>query len=209
MANSKYVALFSDIGGVLGTNGWDTSLRLKIAQHFNCDSEEIQARYRMMFDSYERGYMTFEQYLRRVFFASPRNFAVDDVRQCAFDESVPWVKNIELVRCVKESNRLKLALISNEGEGLTEYRVRKFRLREVADFMVFSHFVHMRKPDLEMWHLALNLAQVRPSETIYIDDREVFVEVAAELGFTAIHHISLEGTQDRFAQLGLAVPDQD
>jgi len=99
-------------------------------------------------------------------------------------------------------------LISNEGEGLTEHRVRKFGLRELADFLVFSYFVHMRKPDLEIWNLALNLAQVDPSETIYIDDREMFAEVAAEMGFTAICHVSLEKTRDRLLQLGLRVPDQ-
>ncbi len=209
MTDSKYVALFSDIGGVLGTNGWDTSLRLKIARQFDCDSDEIQARHRMMFDSFERGYMNFEQYLRRVFFASPRTFTLDDVRQSAFNESVPWPENIALLKSVKTANRLKLALISNEGEGLTEYRVHKFGLRDLADFLVFSHFVHMRKPDLEMWHLALNLAQVTASETIYIDDREVFVEVAAELGFTSIHHTSLHETADQLAQLGLLVPDRD
>jgi putative hydrolase of the HAD superfamily len=209
MADSRFVALFSDIGGVLGTNGWDTALRLKIARQFNCDTEEIQMRHRMMFDSYERGYMTFEQYLRRVFFASPRDFTLDDVRQSAFNESVPWIENISLLRRIKIANGLKLALISNEGEGLTEYRARKFGLRELADFMVFSHFVHRRKPDLEMWHLALNLAQVEPAETIYIDDREIFVEVAAELGFTAIQHVSLDATRGQLQQLGLAAPDQN
>jgi putative hydrolase of the HAD superfamily len=208
MANPKFVAVFSDIGGVLGTNGWDTELRLRIAERFRCDKEEIQARHRLMFDSYERGYMTFEQYLLRVFFATPRPFTIDEVRQFAYGESIPWHDNINLLRRVKAANNLKIGLISNEGEGLTEHRVRKFGLRELADFLVFSYFVHMRKPDLEIWNLALNLAQVDPSETIYIDDREMFAEVAAEMGFTAICHVSLEKTRDRLLQLGLRVPDQ-
>ena len=207
MAQSRFIALFSDIGGVLGTNGWDTALREKIAEHFECDHSEIQARHRMMFDSYERGYMTFEQYLNRVFFASPRSCRVEDVRDYAYSLSVPWPENIALLRQVKKENGLKVALISNEGEGLTEYRVRKFGLRELADFLVFSHFVHMRKPDLEIWRLALNLAQVEASEAIYIDDREIFVDVAADLGFAVIQHTSVQETRDRLRSLGLTVPD--
>ena len=203
MANSRFLALFSDIGGVLGTNGWDTGLRLKVAQQFNCDLDDVQSRHRLMFDSFERGYMSFEQYLRKVFFSEARTFTMDEIRDFAFAQSIPWPDNIALVRDTKNANGLKLGLISNEGEGLTQYRVKAFGLREFADFQIFSYFVHMRKPDLEMWHLACNLAQVTPQEAIYIDDREIFADVASELGFTAIHHVSVESTKDQLSKLGL------
>jgi putative hydrolase of the HAD superfamily len=209
MANSRFLALFSDIGGVLGTNGWDTALRLKIAGHFRCDPDEVQGRHRLMFDSYERGYMTFEEYIRRVFLFRPRPFTWQEVRDFAYKESVPWPENIVFLRRLKERNQLKLALISNEGEGLTGHRVRKFGLGGVADFMVFSHFVHLRKPDPEMWQLALNLAQVEAAESIYIDDRKMFVDIAAELGFVSIHHESLQHTQQKLAELGLETGDGD
>ncbi len=199
MAQRKFLAVFSDIGGVLGTNGWDTNLRLKISNHFHCDPHEIQARHRLMFDSYERGYMTFEEYLRAVFCLQPW----EHVRDFAYSESVPWPENIALLKTVKERNNLKLALISNEGEGLTEHRSRKFGLAELADFCIFSHFVHLRKPDREMWRLALNLAQVEAGKSVYIDDRKMFVEIAASMGFTAIHHKSLEQTRREFVELGL------
>jgi putative hydrolase of the HAD superfamily len=102
-------------------------------------------------------------------------------------------------------NRLKLALISNEGRGITEHRIGKFGLQDVADFLVISHFVHFRKPDREIWQLALNLAQSTPAESIYVDDRKMFVNVAAEMGFATVHHVALDTTRERFRQLGLAV----
>jgi putative hydrolase of the HAD superfamily len=203
MAKSRYVALFSDIGGVLGTNGWDTELRIRISKHFGCDLDSIQSRHRLMFDSYERGYMTFEEYLKRVFCPGRQDFTIEQVRDYAYAQSMPWRENIELLQHVKRANNLKVATISNEGEGLTEYRVKRFGLRDVADFMVFSYFVHMRKPDLEMWRLALNLAQVAPEEAVYIDDREMFADVAAELGFAAIRHTSVEDTRRQLDDLGL------
>jgi putative hydrolase of the HAD superfamily len=118
-----------------------------------------------------------------------------------------WPENIALLRTVKRCNGLKLGLISNEGEGLTAYRVRKWGLRDLADFMVFSHCVHMRKPDPAIWQLALDLAQADVPEAIYIDDREMFVKIAAELGFTAIHHTSLAGTRQQLQELGLVVDE--
>jgi putative hydrolase of the HAD superfamily len=203
MPGPKFHALYSDIGAVLGTNGWDSNLRRKMAAHFQIDLDEIEPRHRLMFDSYERGFMSFEEYLQRVFFSSPRNFSVQDLREYAFKQSVPWPENIELFQRVKKRNGLKLALISNEGSELTEYRLRKFGLRAIADFMVISSFVHLRKPDRAIWQLALDLAQCTPEESIYVDDREMFVDVAADMGFTAIHHVSLESTRDSFQRLGL------
>jgi len=199
MSGRRFVALFSDIGGVLGTNGWDTELRLRIANHFGCDHHEIQSRHRLMFDSYERGYLSFEEYIKAVF--CERDWR--EVRDYAYEQSVAWPENIALLRETKEKNGLKLALISNEGEGLTEHRVRKFGLREVADFMVFSHFVHLRKPDREMWKLALQLAQASAAESVYIDDRPMFVDIAVGLGFSAIHHTAVESTRAALESLGL------
>lgn len=200
---ARFTVLYTDIGGVLGTNGWDTPLRRRLCANFNLDFDQIEARHHLMFDSYERGFLPLDDYLRYVFFDSPRPFTIEDLREYTFNQSIAWPENIEFFKLVKQSNQLKMGLISNEGEGITEHRVGKFGLRQLADFMVISHCVHMRKPDHEIWRLALSLAQAGPQEAIYVDDREMFVNVAAELGFTAVHHISLENTRNCFRQLGL------
>jgi putative hydrolase of the HAD superfamily len=75
----------------------------------------------------------------------------------------------------------------------------------LADFLIISHFVHMRKPDRSIWQLGLDLAQVTTDEAIYVDDRPMFVDVAAEMGFTALQHTSLEDTAEKFRNLGLQV----
>lgn len=205
MPQTRYRVLYTDIGGVLGTNGWDTGLRADIAGHFGVDLAEIEPRHHLMFDSYERGYLSFEEYLARVFFASPRDFTIEDLREYTYNASVPWPDNIDFFRRVKMRNGLKVGLISNEGRGIAEHRCVKFGLRELADFLVISHFVHMRKPDHEIWKLALNLAQVQPEESIYVDDRALFVAVAADLGFTAFQHVSLADTMEQLRSLELQV----
>jgi putative hydrolase of the HAD superfamily len=205
MPHPRFRALYCDIGGVLGTNGWDTKLRKQITDHFGIDPDEIEPRHHLIFDSYERGYMSFESYLEYVFFHAPRAFTLDEVRRYAYNASTAWPENIQFFQRVKRDNQLKLGLISNEGRGITEHRVGKFGLRDLADFMVISHYVHFRKPDLEIWRLALNLAQVTAEESIYIDDREIFADVAREMGFTALHHKSLENTRAELKKLGLCL----
>jgi putative hydrolase of the HAD superfamily len=203
MPHGKFKLVLSDIGGVLGTNGWDSHVRRTVCQHFGLIESEIAERHRLMFDSYERGYMTFEEYLRRVFFGSPRPFSIEEVRDLTYAQSVPWPENIAFFRRVKEANEVKLGLISNEGEGITAYRVDKFKLRELADFMIVSHCVHMRKPDRSIWQLAVDLAQVAPRDCLYIDDRVMFVDIASQMGFTAVQHVSLESTAEQFKNFGL------
>jgi putative hydrolase of the HAD superfamily len=197
--------LYSDIGGVLGTNGWDTPLRQRACAFFHVDFDEVDRRHQLMFDSYERGFMRLEEYLRHVFFFTPRDFTLEELRDYVYAGSVGWLENIAFFAQVKRTNGLKLGLISNEGQGITEHRVGKFGLREIADFMVISHCVQLRKPDRQIWQLALDLAQATASESIYVDDREMFVQVAANIGFTAIQHVSLEQTRAEFQRLGLAV----
>ena len=204
MAHPRFRVLYSDIGGVLGTNGWDSSIRRNVCSKFAIPHEEIDARHQLMFDSFERGFMKFEDYLRWVFFASPRAFSLEELSDAVFSASVPWPENIALFHRVKCANGLKFGLISNEGQGITEYRMNVFGLREVADFMLVSHFVHMRKPDPNIWHLALDLAQMTPEQCVYVDDRQMFVDVAANLGFSAFQHVDLDSTRRKFEALGLS-----
>lgn len=207
MATSKrFHVLFSDIGGVLGNNGWDTALRRDVCEHFGIAHESIDGRHRLLFDSYERGHIRFEDYLKTVFFAEPRAFAWQEVRDFVYNASTPWPENIAFFLHVKNANRMKIALISNEGQGITEHRITKFGLRDLADFIVMSYFTGMRKPDPAIWKLAVNLAAVDPEDAIYVDDRAVFAEIAGEMGFASVHHTSLEATRDKLASLGLRVP---
>ncbi len=203
MSERKFELVISDIGGVLGTNGWDTALRAKVVQQFHLDGVEIDKRHLLMFDSYERGFLTLDEYLEYVFFSETRPFSRGELRDFILAGSVPWPENIELFRQVKVANHVKFGLVSNEGQGITEYRMNKFGLRAVADFIVVSHCVHMRKPDAQIWKLALAMAQLTPEQTVYVDDRKMFVDVAANLGFTAFQHVSLEETRRNFEDLGL------
>jgi putative hydrolase of the HAD superfamily len=209
MSATNFQIVFSDIGGVLGTNGWGSDLRAKVVSHFNLDGAIIDKRHHLMFDSYERGFLTFEQYLQYVFFEEPRPFALATLRDFIYTGSIPWPDSIELFHQVKRANQIKLALISNEGQGITEYRMEKFGLPALADFIIVSHYVHLRKPDAQIWELALNLAQVKVENAIYVDDREIFVRRAADLGFTAFQHVSVEQTRKQFEKLGLKVTSTD
>jgi putative hydrolase of the HAD superfamily len=196
-------ALFLDLGGVLLSNGWDRGSRELAAERFGLDRKEMDERHRLNFDTYECGKMTLRQYLGRVVFYQRRSFSEQDFRRFMFHQSKPFPEMIELVRKLKARYGLKVAVVSNEGRELTEHRVRTFELASFVDFFVFSCFVHLRKPDEEIYRLALDIAQLSPTEVAYLEDRALFAEIAKGLGIRAIHHVDYASTVEKLAGLGL------
>jgi putative hydrolase of the HAD superfamily len=196
-------AIFTDVGGVLLTNGWDSGGRKEAAARFHLDLADMDARHHLTFDTYEIGKLSLDTYLDRIVFYQPRDFSRDDFKAFMFEQSQPYPEMLELIRETKQRNRIKLAVVSNEGRELTEYRIRKFGLADFVDFFVSSCFVHFRKPDTDIFQMAIDLAQIRPEQTAYLDDRPLFVEVARAMGLRAIHHTSYEGTREALRQRGL------
>lgn len=202
-ASTAIRCLLTDVGGVLATNGWDTDTRKAAADHFHLDLREMDSRHRMTFDTYEIGKLSLETYLDRVVFYQPRSFTKEEFRDFIFSCSEPFPEMLDLVRGLRERHGLKVAVVSNEGRELTEYRIEKFGLRGFVDFFVSSCFVHFRKPDTDIFRMAIDLAQVPAAECAYLEDRAMFAEVARTLGIQAIQHINVEQTRAALAELGL------
>jgi putative hydrolase of the HAD superfamily len=110
---------------------------------------------------------------------------------------------IEMYRQVKAKNGLKVVVVSNEGRELTADRIRRFDLKSFVDIFVVSSYVHFRKPDEDIFRLALDVAQAEPAEVVYVDDRAMFTEVACRLGMREVWHRDLAGTRKAFEGLGL------
>ena len=55
MPEQKIKAVFTDVGGVMLTNGWDTEGRKLAAARFHLDLEDMDARHHLTFDTYEVG----------------------------------------------------------------------------------------------------------------------------------------------------------
>lgn len=200
-------ALFLDVGGVMLTNGWDRKSREAAAQKFNLDLDELNDRHRMTFDTYEAGKLSLDEYLKRSVFYKDRPFSIEDFRQFMFAQSVAYPEMIDLVKKLKDRYHLKIAVVNNEGRELNEHRIRTFQLGDFVDFFVSSCFVHFRKPDPDIWKVALDIAQIPVEDVVYIDDRPMFVQVAQSLGLRGIvhNHKDVNATRAALAAMGLTL----
>jgi putative hydrolase of the HAD superfamily len=114
---------------------------------------------------------------------------------------------IECVRKLKAKYGLKIAVVSNEGRELNTYRIRKFKLDGFVDFFVSSCFVHLRKPDADIFRLALDIAQVPTEQIIYIENTLMFAQIAESLGIRSILHTDYPSTCVQLALFGLKTED--
>ncbi len=196
-------ALFLDIGGVLLTNGWDRKARARAAGQFGLDLEDLNERHHLTFDTYESGKLTLDEYLSRTVFYQHRPFPAEEFKAFMMAQSEPYPDMIRLVQALKRQYGLKLVAVNNEGRELNDYRIRQFGLIDLFDAFVSSCYVHFRKPDADIFRLALDVAQVPAGQVVYIDDRKLFVEVAGGLGMQCLHHTGEATTRQRLAELGL------
>ncbi len=200
---TELTCMFVDIGGVLLTNGWDHQARERAATNFELELADMEDRHHLTFDTYEEGKLTLEEYLDRVIFYQKRSFTRAQFRRFMFAQSQPYPEMLELIAQLKVRHRLKIAVVSNEGRELNTYRIREFKLDGFVDFFISSSFVHLRKPDVDIFRLALDIAQVPVNEIVYIENTPLFVQVAEGLGIQSILHTDYRSTCAKLASFGL------
>ncbi len=202
MKGIAITTLFLDIGGVLLSNGWGHVQRNNAAKHFKLNYEEMDERHHLTFDTYEQGKISLREYLNRTVFYKKRAFTEADFIEFMFKQSQPYLESINYFKALKKAYNLNIIAVSNEGRELNAHRIKKFKLDELFDAYVSSCYVHLRKPDEDIFKMATDISQALPENTLYIDDRLMFVEVAESLGMQGIHYKSLEAAKIKLKKYG-------
>jgi putative hydrolase of the HAD superfamily len=110
---------------------------------------------------------------------------------------------IELIRKLKAKYGLKIIVLSNEARELNAYRIQKFKLAGFVDAFISSCFVRLRKPDADIYRLALDIAQSPVRQIIYIENTPLFVQVAKSLGIRSILHTDYKSARRKLTSFGL------
>ena len=200
---SPITCVFVDIDGVLLTDGWDHHARKRAATNFKLEFAEMDDRHHLNFATFEEGKRTLEEYLSRVVFQQERSFTRAQFRRFLFAQPKPYPEMIELIARLKVRHGLKIAVVSNEARELNKYRIRKFKLDGFVDFFISSCFVHVRKPDADIFRLALDVAQAPAGRVVYIENTPMFLQIAEGLGIRSILHTDYVSTCAKLASLGL------
>ncbi len=201
MEHTNLRILFFDVGGILLSNGWGHESRKAAADRFGLDYEEINTLHNFIFNVYEIGKITLDEYLDTVIFHRPRDFTREDFKEFIYAQSEELPEMLSWLKAWKKDCGFRIMSINNEGKELNDYRIEKFKLHLCFDAFISSCEVKMRKPDPGIFQLAMGIAQASPEQCVYFDDRIMFVKTARKLGINAFQHTSFESTKKILEEL--------
>ncbi len=180
------VILF-DVGGVLLTNGWDSSERAVVLERFGVDRAEFEARHVAPYRAWESGAIPLQSYLDATVFYEARDFTPDEffAAICAGSKLLPDGA-IGVLEQIAASGRCLVGALNNEAKETNEFRFEHFGLRNYFKVALSSCYLGLRKPDAAIYRRALDILG-RPAERIlFIDDRAENVEGAIAVGMNAL-----------------------
>jgi len=201
MNSDRIKILFFDIGGILLSNGWGHESRKLASEKFKLDYAEVNALHNFIFNVYEVGAITLDEYLDTVIFNHQRDFTREDFTTFIYEQAVELPDMLQWLKQWKKDCGFRVISVNNEGKELNDYRVKKFGLHDCFDAFISSCEVGLRKPDPRIWQLAMGIAQVSPKQCVYFDDRLMFVNAAEKLGIKAFQHTDFEETKQLLEKL--------
>jgi putative hydrolase of the HAD superfamily len=198
-------SIFWDVGGVLLTNAWDHTQRTATLEHFHLDEKEFHDRHEMVVSSFERGKITLDEYLDRTVFYRERPFTHRAFRDYMFSLSQPFPDVLKFAQALTDKGKFFMGTLNNESRELNYYRIEKYGLRRIFRVFVSSCFVGLRKPEHDIYRLALEITQVPAEQCCFIDDRALNLECAAKMGMATIQMQNLEQLRGDLAKMGVTV----
>jgi len=195
--------VFFDIGGVLGTNGWDREQRLRALQKFMIDDEDFEHRHHQVVSEFETGAMSLEEYLDVTVFYTPRLFAREDFELYMLTQSEPNPYTLEIAKRVANAGRVRLMTMNNESATLNTYRIERFGLRSLFAAFLSSCWLGVRKPSRVFFERGIAIAQAEPERALLIDDRDQNLAPAAALGMQTLRYTDPESLARALAGAGL------
>jgi len=178
--------IFFDIGGVLGSNGWDREQREQAVRRFGLNADDFQWRHEEVVGEWEEGRITIEEYLDIAVFYTERSFSRRDFIDFMYSQSVADESAIALARRLSEQPGFTLMTLNNESEALNIHRIETFGISEIFEAFISSCWLGVRKPIRRFYNRALGIAHAEPSTSLLIDDRQQNLTPATTLGMKVI-----------------------
>jgi putative hydrolase of the HAD superfamily len=202
---AEITTLFWDIGGVILTNGWDRGSRREAAAAFHLDAEEFDDRHDLAFPAFDAGQSTLNEYLDRTIFYRARSFTREEFTAFMFAQSKEYPDARGILDSLSAKKRYFIGAINNEPLELNEYRIEAFKLRRNFEVFFSSCYVRSRKPEVQIYRVALEVTQRPPEKCIFVDDRPLNLENARRLGMNTIHYQNAESLRSELGKYGVEV----
>jgi putative hydrolase of the HAD superfamily len=186
-----------DLGGVILDIDYQKTIDAFKAIGFeDFDQHYTQAQQSGVFDALETGKMTQEAFVVSLQTFLPSTVADHEIISAWNALLLPWDETrLTFVKHLKSNYNLFLFSNTNAihkahfDRTLTE----QTSLKSLDDLFLKAYYSHSfghRKPHPESFQLILNENNLKPEETLFIDDSVQHIEGARQVGLTAIHLVN-------------------
>ncbi|HWE43914.1 MAG TPA: HAD-IA family hydrolase [Gemmatimonadaceae bacterium] len=194
--------IFFDIGGVLGSNGWDHEQRGRAEAHFDL-GPEFENRHHELVGDWEIGRLSLDEYLDSAVFFEPRSFTKEEFIAFMFGQSEPFFGTIAIVADVAKRGDLALMTLNNEADELNRHRIASFGLNPLFEAFLSSCWLGVRKPSHVIFERAMAIAGAEPGAILFVDDRRQNLVPAAAAGWQTHHFIDAAGLRLDLEERGI------
>jgi len=194
--------IFFDIGGVLGSNGWDHEQRTRADERFDL-GEEFENRHQELVGDWEIGRLTLDEYLDSAVFFTPRSFTKAEFIAFMFDQSEPFVGTIAIVGEIAARADVTLMTLNNEADELNRHRIVKFGLDPLFEAFLSSCWLGVRKPSQVIFRRAMAIAGAEAESILFVDDRQQNLVPAAAIGWETHHFVDAAGLRRDLEERGV------
>jgi putative hydrolase of the HAD superfamily len=207
MKTPQIRAVIFDYGEVLCHRPPDEAFQ-RLAKVFGADRNLFQTLWDKNRGAFDRGDITAEAYWMAL--AADAGVAIDGEQLdlvCKWDVEMFGKANLEMVGWLRSLRRggIKTGLLSNIHPAMIAYLRENFEWLELFDFKTFSAEVRLIKPDPAIYEHTLRGLGVRAGETLFVDDREINVLAARELGIHAVQFRSVVQLRRELEAIGFPI----
>ncbi|MHC1703551.1 MAG: HAD family hydrolase [Tenuifilaceae bacterium] len=189
-----------DLGGVILNIDYHLTIdAFKKLGFDDFDTLFTQARQTGVFDKLDKGLVTPDEFRNGIRELAKKTFTDEQIDNAwnamLLDFPVHRLKLLEQIH-----SQYKTYLLSNTNqihiEVYNQILFNTFGIKTLSLFFdkeYYSHVIHMRKPDAEVYELILNQNGLKAEETLFIDDSEHHIIGARKVGLNAYHLNLKEG----------------
>jgi HAD superfamily hydrolase (TIGR01509 family) len=202
--NKDIKVIFFDIGGVL--------LDIHPDKMFNCISSITDVSFEKVkssfpeegHDIYEKGQMTNQEWFQTFKIALSNNSYLTENK---FWDAWAMIlgKETKVIDILSDLKKYyKVWLLSNTNpKHISDELDSKYVFPHLVDGAIYSYNVGLRKPNKEIYLKACELAEVKPKESVFIDDLSENIYGAKKVGLNGIHYKSIEILKNDLKLLGI------
>ncbi|MCX6792325.1 MAG: HAD-IA family hydrolase [Candidatus Gottesmanbacteria bacterium] len=180
--------LLFDLGNVVLTNDlpYHTPEQAKdFCEHFNVTLDNLDSAFNVSFPDFSLGRISEDEFWKRYLFtARAKEINVPYAKEFYRRNQAEMETMVSLLDDLKDTSRL--AALSTIPKEWLAFKRDKFKLDRYFEIIISSGEYGVSKPDPRIYEIAIQRLHVEPREVLFVDDMELMLTPAREIGMETI-----------------------